>query len=223
MRTNQHGLGHLALLLIVVVLAAVGFAGWKVFNKDDKTADTAAVTNFKECEDAIYGIARDTMYRPTCTYNSTTYNNPTPSAPKEEVEDRSDYMTVKEWGIKIPLSNNLGLSYELKDTWGEFTSKKLTSIPGCQNAYVLVARGLADAVVPNHLDNGKGSTFKETYDASASHQTNSRGVKAKVGKYYYLHPGVGTATCGEQESDYSMSEASKVEIVKAINKMVTAE
>ena len=42
-RLNQKGIGHIAALLVLVVVAAVAFAGWRVMNAN-KTSDTATQT-----------------------------------------------------------------------------------------------------------------------------------------------------------------------------------
>lgn len=44
MRNNQRGLGHIGMLLIVIVIAAVGFVGWYVYknNGKSKTTDSTA-------------------------------------------------------------------------------------------------------------------------------------------------------------------------------------
>lgn len=44
MKTNQSGFGHIALLVVVLVVAVVGFAGYRVWS-NQKTADTGAETN----------------------------------------------------------------------------------------------------------------------------------------------------------------------------------
>jgi len=43
LRSNQHGIGHVAALLVLVLVAAVAFAGWRVMNAD-KSSDTTTQT-----------------------------------------------------------------------------------------------------------------------------------------------------------------------------------
>ena len=43
LRTNQQGIGHVVLLLTLVVVAGVGFAGWRVYSGTKTTGDTATV------------------------------------------------------------------------------------------------------------------------------------------------------------------------------------
>ena len=41
LRSNQQGIGHVVALLVLVLVAAVAFAGWRVMNAN-KTSDTTA-------------------------------------------------------------------------------------------------------------------------------------------------------------------------------------
>ena len=43
LRSNQQGIGHVVALLVLVLVAAVAFAGWRVMNAN-KTSDTTAQT-----------------------------------------------------------------------------------------------------------------------------------------------------------------------------------
>lgn len=46
LRSNQQGIGHVVALLVLVVVAAVAFAGWRVMSANN-TADTATQTASK--------------------------------------------------------------------------------------------------------------------------------------------------------------------------------
>lgn len=41
-KQNQRGFHHIALLLMIVVLGVIGFAGWRVFSKNDKSQSSSA-------------------------------------------------------------------------------------------------------------------------------------------------------------------------------------
>src|SRR3990167_4987164 len=85
MRTSQKGLGHLGLLLAIIAVAAVGFAGWWVFAKNQNNqASSGAQTS------------------------ETSNQNPTEPATGD------NYLSIKEWGIKLNMGEISDGTYVLK-------------------------------------------------------------------------------------------------------------
>lgn len=56
MKKSESGIAHITLLLIVILVAAIGFTGWRVYenskDSDDAAQNTTTTTNAKETDDA---------------------------------------------------------------------------------------------------------------------------------------------------------------------------
>lgn len=207
---NSKGFTLIEALLILVIVGLLGGTGWYVWSarsSTDKSLNQAADTEI------------------------------TAASKKEESKlsnTNTEYLTVKEWSVKIPLNENVkGLSYKLKDfdyTNGkvaDFRSTNLEQFKGdnCDNS-VRVARGKAKEVVPNEIGSDEGGAFEDAYN---EHQKNSsqtlttRSISLKFGDYYFVPPGYAGASCAIDKANQDKETSAMLDIVKAINTMESAQ
>jgi hypothetical protein len=87
-RLNQKGFSPLHIVLLVVVIAIIGFAGWYVWDANQKTSDTEEVT-------------------PTPTPTLSVSITPTPTT--------SQYLVIDEWGVRGSRTVGITLMYGIKE------------------------------------------------------------------------------------------------------------
>lgn len=83
---TQSGFSLVVILLVLILVAVVGFAGYYVYNTQQNKKDTASQP---------------------ATDKKLTSANPaaTPAAPT--AQDTQKYLVIKEWGVKVPLAKNI--------------------------------------------------------------------------------------------------------------------
>jgi hypothetical protein len=110
---KQKGFSAVVLLLGLLLIVAVGFTGYYVWNTQNNNKD-----NSKEVAPAAATKQES--------------NQETPAPVKEEQK----YLVIKEWGVKIPVDDNYTYKYSIYDSNG-FTYMRLTAdeitkeAPGC--------------------------------------------------------------------------------------------
>ncbi|HLB66684.1 MAG TPA: hypothetical protein VJJ78_03775 [Candidatus Saccharimonadales bacterium] len=205
-KLNEQGIAHVLVVVFgLVLLAGVGFAGYQVFKS--KAA-----------------------YKPT-TENSAPKTST--SEPKTEVKDDQNYLSVKEWGVKIPVEAGHSISYELetdinKNDMGIFKTRVLEELCA-DNAGrrhhegILVLRGKATELF-GYSTGGEKSAYKEVYDSRVknvgSNVSYARYIKSFIlGDYYYLPPSVGFTACSDKASDEKNTEVELKYLRSAVEKM----
>lgn len=104
---TQSGFAHVGLvLLLVIVLGVVGGGGFYIWHKNHEkkntntsqsTSKTAKVTNYAECLKAKGSIVQDSYPAICVTKDKQSFTQP--------IEQK--YLTIKEWGVKIPLAESV--------------------------------------------------------------------------------------------------------------------
>lgn len=205
---SQTGIAQVVMTLIaVLVLGGIGFAGWKVMqSKDTKQTSNQAL-------------------------NVDTANKDE----KKNTSTDENYLTVKEWGIKVPTKEGKNIKYKMKTASGSgqeaiFYTDVSESICPDSSSYVnhygiSVNRGLgSDTII---LHNSEKTTFKQLYDGADKTEANhTYYFKSFVlNQHYYLSSQSSYLACAEvinkeakqpqlnAELDYLRSaiEASKLE------------
>ncbi|HET8708789.1 MAG TPA: prepilin-type N-terminal cleavage/methylation domain-containing protein [Candidatus Saccharimonadales bacterium] len=103
MNKREQGFSVVEVLVVLVVVAVIGSAGFVVYNrgKHDGKADNAQTTS------ATKQTTKDASAKPAD-------------------ESATTYLDIKEWGVKLPLSDALaGATYQLKNGYAYVTVKSL--------------------------------------------------------------------------------------------------
>lgn len=203
MKINQKGFSAVVILLALLLIVAIGFTGYYVWNTQQNKKTASAETKT---------VAVVTPQKTT--------TNPTPAT-----QDTQKYLVVKEWGIKIPVDDSVdGLSYTLfgqKNTDGiRLSTTALKQISGtCTDNEFLVFRGKANDIVPAEIDDPQNPSFLQTYNSLTVDANNptQRSFKLKIGDYYYTPPGFAGASCvGSSQSGQAKEGAISLSIAKAV-------
>lgn len=200
MKTNK-GFTVIEGLLILVILGILGSTGWYVWDSQHKTTDA-----FNNADAANSSVAK--------------YSKATVAQTQSK-----QYLTVNEWGVKVPIDNSTeGLSYKIgNDGVASFSDSKLKGISGsCTSNLETVARGTANDSVPNELGTNQGETFSADYQANLKNKNqNTRGVAVYIGVYYYVPPSYPAASCAAvNQTSQSEETDDLLNIVKAVNGMI---
>ncbi len=97
MYKKQNGFAHVAILLVAVILAAIGFSGWWVWhNNHKKTTNSPVVTvkSFDGCKKAAGSKLLETFPEQCVTKDGVTFTGPS-------AQTTQQYFTIKEWGVKF--------------------------------------------------------------------------------------------------------------------------
>ena len=169
---NQKGFSAVIVLLSILVVSVIGFAGYYVWNtqQDKKEKEVATVAGAQEQAPAVKEESQ-----------------PTPTA-----QDAQKYLEIKEWGVKIPLTEIISdASYTYGSAYNEVTLYKVSYAQQWSNC-----------------DGGGGSIgrFKDANDPLFARDTVgpgtfdalvARSVKINEYHYYYISP---QNMCGDSEN-----------------------
>lgn len=139
-------------------------------------------------------------------------------------------LTVKEWGIKVPVSASTSdLEYGVSDFNGKtnakasFRTKQLNTLfPNCTTDSVVIVRGQAGDTFSGTGTTAK--TFKQQYDTLLADKNAdwTKNVKPQlVGNYYYIQ-GQSGAACGSKAADTTQENQILQAIKDALQKITTA-
>lgn len=187
MRRNQNGFSVVEGLLIFIIIAIIAGVGWYVRDSNKKTNDI-----LNSADKSSSPVARSTIN-------------------KKETKTEAQYLVVKEWGIKMPLSSPITDAYYVVSTSSQtnghpntmWLGLKSLDDKGCAaasantgGAYPL---GALIKVSPDEPDPVSGTPYK---------QLNPDGVT--LGSYYYAyHSGIKGKTCAPQPTLDSIDAAFK--------------
>lgn len=105
MKNNGFSSVLLVVLLAVLLTGIIGFAGWYVYQNNQKPV----VTNFAECAAQEDAKIQET-YPETCVYNGNQYSNPAQKTNiANDIDQQTDdkYLVIDEWDLKFTLPDEL--------------------------------------------------------------------------------------------------------------------
>ncbi|MGH7241764.1 MAG: hypothetical protein ACREGB_05700 [Candidatus Saccharimonadales bacterium] len=164
-KLNQSGFAAIEILLVLILLAILGFTGFYVYNAQHNSDKSLNAAN-----KAASKIA--TVKKPTANGKD-----------GPGLGDSQQYLTIKEWGIRAPYSGSLHLTYKIESLGGEagdpqvyaaaFTSTELGDSQACEAGGGTIERASADTV----LDEAgtTGATASKFYPVK------------QIGSYYYVY------------------------------------
>ncbi len=115
---KKHGFGLVGILLIVVVIGVVGFAGWYVvISKNSKQNNSIEV------------VSKSNNAEPAIEANTSTENSNNTESISETNDNfknsniKQEYLDIVEWGVRIPLSSEIrGAYYKVNDSFEQSAS-----------------------------------------------------------------------------------------------------
>jgi hypothetical protein len=232
MKKNQAGFHTIAVVLIVVVLGVVGFAGWRVYHKSPKAAQDTAATSApaakKETTTAKKaGAAVDKVYTNDDYKFSFAY--PSDWDFTEDLRElgrgakEGSVTVISPAGTKVHFDPNLGgKGGDCADENGEYTAKS------CSTLEVVLAEPLAGSIPAKPVYfyqmglTDPGSTTTQYYVTIMNSDYIPRTPQAKIGAFIYPYDeiqqtGVGNITVyveGKEDSKNTTRDFFKTDQVK---------
>lgn len=166
MRNKQKGFGLVPVLMVLILVSVIGFAGYYVWNNQYKKKET---TQQPETQKPI----NTNSVKPTET------TKPSTSA------DNQNYLVIKEWGVKIPLTSDIeDAGYTINPNGPAETEQ---SVWIYKKAYVDISSSCDKLYNITRFSNpsakidwyGDISTLGERY----------KNISYKIGNYYYAPVG----------------------------------
>lgn len=166
-RGQQSGFGTVELLLVVLLVAVVGLAGVLTYQHRHKVS-----------------TVKDTASTSPSQSSSSTMGTPS----TQPVATTTQYLTIKEWGVRLPLPDDIKDAYYTPSTGSAdvdgtpntmWIGLKSLDSSGCEAANANKGgKPLASIVrtMPNETDPVSGKPYTQLY---------SNGVT--IGKYYYFY------------------------------------
>lgn len=193
MKKQQNGFTVIEGILIVVILAIIGFAGWYVYKT--QKGDDAEQAN--------------TVITPTST--------PSISTTTEQV---SEYLKIEEWGVKIPLSPIIndgkslrnGTNSEDQSIYSLYKQSFADLSDSCIGLPSLSISRYNDPSLPvNMSDNSDSKTYHYYYGDSA----------IKIGNYWYYYV-ISQSSCGTTYPNPTELKPSEAEQSQATQAFIDA-
>jgi hypothetical protein len=152
---NESGFSVVEALLVVIILLLVGFIGYYVYHANSKTTDT-------------YNAASDNVSPVVTTKKTTTSTD-------------QQYLTIKEWSVKLPLTSDLNGAYYALKSGSNSAYLSLNQYKGTDCAADQVSLGLIQRFLATDKDDD-GNTLLSDFPQAV-----------KVGDWYYQyqHPQAG--------------------------------
>ncbi|HSW79575.1 MAG TPA: hypothetical protein VLG47_02250 [Candidatus Saccharimonadales bacterium] len=177
-RKNQHGFGAVELILIVLVVVAVGVAGYMVYKNNNKTSQNTAKTST------------------TSNQNSSTGNQPA-----------QKYLTISAWKVRVPQSSSDTLSVskstctETGDAGGiNLGCQVFVNSQNLANAVGSCKSDKATGTVGYFYRMGGKDNYGYTngvgFTPVARWAAENPGKYTKIGSYYYAYAPIGVAWGG---------------------------
>ena len=186
-KRNANGFGVIPVVLLVVLVGLVVFTGWYVWQAREDSKKPV-ITNFEECVAAGYPVMES--YPEQCAADGQTFTNPNQLAPEPPSASSSNYLEIKEWGVKFKLTQGIeDATYKIiaqKNSPYDIaflSTAKLSKISGCTNeddpanyTYLYIER-----YKEAYSDNQKVFNKEELFDRNAGPSLIL--AKEALGKY----------------------------------------
>ena len=131
---NQKGFGHHILIIIVAVLAvgAVGFAGWRIYSAKKLDAQAASY-NYKNIASALSGILRIEACLYDNTHVSAKYVNTGHKLVSYSINGNYKWVQGPAYGYATVYAGSSTINYVIKDNSGTYTSGSYSkyNLPKC--------------------------------------------------------------------------------------------
>jgi hypothetical protein len=203
MQRNQKGFMVIEILMAIIVIAFGGYWVWHN-HQNKKTASS----NISANDSALA--------------SSQALSNATSKTP---------YLTVKEWGVKIPITTNTpGLSYTIHTIDPKYKAvarirtSAFNSFDPQKECSLDIVRGLTgDYVINNNRSKTTDDTFGAWYSKKDNLPTYYYGMKPKlIGQYYYMSSQIVGGPCGNvsAQADEDKENATMANLISTLNKMI---
>jgi hypothetical protein len=202
----------LLILIILGILAGVGWYVWKSNNQANKSLNNADKSNSIKTNTSVNSTkcSKEPELTAECA---------------KLIPSVDNSLAIKEWDVKIPVNKDTqGLSYSIdKNGVVSFRTTELNKLSGsCTSNSVQVVRGKASDKVPNEIGSQNGESFLEKYnEVMKTKDQTVRSIAVKAGDYYYVYPDWSGASCVTQSSQSGQEAAILLSIVKAVNQLTT--
>jgi cytoskeletal protein RodZ len=183
LKDSQSGAAHLIVILLVVAIAVIGFVGWKVLGESNESADNKKTNTSNPTPNTS---------KPMNSNKST--NDQTTTTP----DASSEYLVIKEWGVKIKLEDAEKITYVMSGT--------PNGAPNADMATSSAALRLKDSVTNSENCRALGMSVSQLTSA-----TNA----TKIDDYYYGFEGVGNDACGDNTIDALKEKITSTEFVNS--------
>jgi len=186
-RPNQKGFISIETFLIIVVLVLVGGTGYFVYHATKKTNDT------------FTAAAKAAESTPDTSKPHASSSTSAKSVPTKE------YLAIKEWGVKIPLTESTKDAYYVflqNDTSSAYLS--LHSLDGTQCAADQTSIGAVFRYLPGDQD-------PESHEFYSSIYTDG----IKVGNYYYRYASP-QAGCSDNNQTQTKASDARQQLMNSI-------
>lgn len=175
MKNNGFSSVVLVVLLAVLLTGIIGFAGWYVYQNNQKPV----VTNFAECAAQEDAKIQET-YPELCVYGGNQYTNPAQKTelPTEDTDQQSNYVVVEEWRLKFTKPDSLkDIEYIIVGDTAGFYAKPADFDGNYRKNYKAVDASSRITYAIGRLTRSTNSTHTDNYVGVVEGR--------KIGDYYY--------------------------------------
>lgn len=214
MSKNQSGFGSVVIVVIILVVALVGVAGWLVYDRQKKDADKPqpkAISSFDECVAAGNPVMES--YPEQCTSNGQTFTNKVEAVVNPPADETSGWLLYESPGKEYAM--------RLADGWSLIRCDKSPSMYTYDNSKLMFLAG-QKAVVSEITCGSDGRTglfinhATQNIEQIVTPGTKQTSLKTADGleieKYYWVVSGYGEGAGianGDTEFTYVIRENPK--------------
>lgn len=187
---SQKGFGLVPFLLILLLVTAVGFTGYYVYNQQTKKTEKSEV-------------AGDSLTKITTTPSPSTTPKATVAPAATPTPDTQKYLVIKEWGVKVPLSSGIqNATYKIETS---------------NNEYVYIQNPSLTTSCPHSIGTiwrTDKSSYTELVDG-----TTKQGIK-QGNNYFYYYSSVNPADATNKCNKDIQINSSESELSQALAKIL---
>lgn len=152
MKNNQKGFGVVGALIVIAIVALIGFAGWYIWQKNSDKNNSKQTNNSKQ--------------------------NKSYSPKENEDKNKDEYLDIKEWGVRFKLNDVAkGAYYSIRDDGQyadiyhkDFDALKNTNGVPCKGEVLFVVGRYDDTSLEELTNREKISVNDYVYTGTPAHQ-----------------------------------------------------